>query len=126
MNGPLAAAICFAMALVLGAALGLFYGFLRPLRQKHPHIADLLFLPAMVYAWLYLSFAVCRGDVRLVYTAGLFAGAVLWEISLGRLLRPVFRGFWRVIAWPFKKIFAKIGDFVKILFAIGKKKSTIK
>ena len=133
MNAPLTAAGRFAMALLLGAGLGLYYGFLRPLRRKHVHLADMLFLPGMVVAWLYLSFAVCRGDLRLAYTAGLLVGAIVWECTLGQLLRPVFFGLWRLlktlaglILWPFGKIFKKTVDFLKILFAIGKKRSTIK
>ena len=31
----------------------------RPLRIRHPHLADLLFVPALFWAWLYLGFAVC-------------------------------------------------------------------
>jgi hypothetical protein len=133
MNSPLPAAIRFGWALLLGAALGLYYGFLRPLRRKHVHLADLLFFPGLFVAWMYLSFGVCRGDLRLAYTMGLFAGAILWECTLGKLLRPFFSWVWRfakalvgLILWPFEKIFLKIAQFAKFLFAIRKKRSTIK
>lgn len=128
MNAPEIAAQRFAMALLLGAGVGLYYGFLRPLRQKHPHFADLLFLPGLITAWLYLSFGVCLGDLRMAYTMGLFLGAVIWEITCGRLLRPVFRLFWRlvdrffgILLLPAVKIFQYIRKFVKFLVASGKK-----
>ena len=115
-----------------GTALGLFYGFLRPLRPRHSFLSDLLFLPAMGYAWLYFSFAVCRGDIRLGYTMGLLIGAIFFDATVGRLLRPVFFGVWRLVSriWHsifglFKKFFKKIGQKRKILFALWKKWFTI-
>ncbi len=132
MNGPALDGWRFLWGCGIGAVLGVWYGFLRPLRPRHTVFADLLFLPAMGYAFLYLSFAVCRGDIRLGYTMGLLIGAVLWECSLGRLLRPVFFGFWRLISKIFngifaifKKIFKKIRKNAKFLFAIWKKWFTI-
>ncbi len=128
MNAPQIAARRFGMALLLGAAVGLYYGFLRPLRRRHPHIGDLLFAPGAITAWLYLSFGICLGDIRMAYTLGLFLGAVLWESTCGRLLQPVFRLFWRVlhrifamVFLPLTKIFQKTGKFVKFLIASGKK-----
>ena len=64
MTDPLTSAYRFAIACLLGCGLGLWYGFLRPLRLRHPHISDLLFLPGAVYAWLLLGFQICRGDLR--------------------------------------------------------------
>lgn len=132
MTGPALDGWRFFCACKIGLALGLFYGFLRPLRPRHPLMSDLLFLPVMGYAWLYLSFAICRGDIRLGYCAGLFLGAAVWEMTVGRLLRPVFQGFWKVISriwtgiWrPFQKIFKKIYKNAKKLFAIWKKWFTI-
>ena len=132
MTGPAQDGHRFLMACLLGLGLGLVYGFLRPLRRKRPILADLLFLPVMGYAWLYLGFAVCRGDLRLGYCIGLPLGAILWELTVGRLLRPVFDLFWRVIfricrgiSRIFKKFFKKMQKFLKILFAIWKKCYTI-
>ena len=132
MTGPAEDGRRFLMACLIGLGLGLVYGFLRPLRRKRPVFADLMFLPAMGYAWLYLGFAVCRGDLRLGYCAGLLFGAVIWELTVGRLLRPVFdllftgifwisNGFFRI----FGKIFKKIQKNLKILFALWKKCYTI-
>lgn len=132
MTGPALDGWRFLCACLIGLPLGLCYGFLRPLRSRHPFLADLLFLPAMGYAWLYLGFAICRGDLRLGYCLGLFLGAVFWELTIGQLLKPVFRGFWRIVSRIFrgffnifKKFFKKIGVFLKIVFALWKKWFTI-
>ena len=132
MNGPALDAWRFGMACLLGLPLGILYSFLRPLRPRHTIVSDLLFLPALFYSWLYLSFAVCRGDIRLSYCTGLLVGILIWEWTLGRWLRPVFRGIWRVISriwhgfWsPFQKIFKKIRKKSKNLFALWKKWFTI-
>lgn len=102
----------FGLGFLLGAGLGLLYGFLRPARQKHPHIADLFFVIAAFWAWLQLSFGICKGDIRLGSTSGLLLGALLWEWTFGRLLRPVFLWLW--------KIFGKIASYtllpIKIFF----------
>lgn len=128
MTAPAVAARQFLIACAMGLGLGLFYGFLRPLRRRHVHLADLLFLPALFYGWLALGFGICGGDLRIVPTLGLGLGAVAWECSIGRLLRPVFAWLWgilfQILALPgriFKKIFAKIAKFAKFLLASGKK-----
>ena len=101
------------VACLMGAGLGILYGFLRPPRRRHPHLSDLLFSGCAFWVWLYLSFAVCRGDVRIGYTAGLFIGCIGWELTFGKLLRPLFSCFWQVLAkiWAFSlrpgKIFLK-------------------
>ena len=132
MTGPALDGWRFLWACGIGAILGVWYGFLRPLRPRHTVLSDLLFVPVLGYAWLYFSFAVCRGDIRLGYTAGLFIGAFLWEFTVGRLLRPVFQGVWWLVSriWSgffgiFKKIFKKIRKNAKILFALWKKWFTI-
>ena len=132
MTGPALDGWRFLCACGIGLCLGVYYGFLRPLRPRHTGLSDLLFLPALGYAWLYLSFAVCRGDIRLSYTAGLFLGAAVWELTAGKWLRPVFQGFWQLISriwtgiWrPFQKIFKKIYKIAKKLFALWKKWFTI-
>ena len=132
MTGPALDGWRFLWACGIGAILGVWYGFLRPLRPRHTVLSDLLFLPALVYGWLYLSFAICRGDIRLGYTFGLLVGALLWEWTAGRWLRPAVQGFWRLISkiWHgflgiFEKIFKNIRKNAKILFAIWKKWFTI-
>ena len=104
MTEPTQAAGCLLWALALGAGLGVVYGFLRPLRPRLTHLADLLFVVVAFYAWLYLSFAICHGQIRLAGTLGLAAGCVAWESTVGRALRPVFFGFWRLLWVPVEKI----------------------
>lgn len=90
---PETAAYRLVCALALGAALGLLYGFLRPLRPKHTVLADGLFLLGVFWVWLYYNFALCGGDIRLGCCGGLLAGGLAWESTAGRWLRPVFGGF---------------------------------
>ena len=132
MTPPVLAAWRFGFACLLGGVLGVVYSTLRPLRQKRTALADGLFLVLLLFVWLQLGFRICRGDLRLGYTAGLFLGILLWELTLGRLLRPIFFGLWDGIAgllqwilWPIKKFFQKICQFSKFIFASLKKWVTI-
>ena len=125
---PALAARRFLIALLLGCALGLYYGFLRPLRRKRHWPADLLFVAGALWVWIYLMFAVCAGDLRFGYTAGLFGGALLWEQVIGPLLQPVFLGFWqtagRVISCvflPARKICKKNLQIFKKYICFGEK-----
>ena len=52
MTTPQAEALRFLTACLLGAGLGVVYGFLRPLRPKWTTLADSAFLLAAVLAWL--------------------------------------------------------------------------
>lgn len=118
--------------LVTGAALGIVYDFLRPLRQRHHAPADLIFVLLMLCAWVQYSFGICLGRIRLVTTAAFLLGLWLWERTISRLLRPVFFGFWRgifrILGWitfPAAKIFEKIRKFGKKVFASLKKRGTM-
>ena len=115
MREPGLGAARFLISCLVGLQLGLLYGFLRPLRPRHKALSDLLFLPALGAAFLYVGFEICRGDLRLGCFLGLAAGAVVWEQTAGRLLRPVFSCFWkgsrRILDFfllPAKKISKKI------------------
>lgn len=88
----------FFQAFLIGLPLGAYYGFLRPLRPRHTLLSDFLFLPAAFYAWLVVGFGICLGDLRLGCCSGLLLGAVVWDATCGRLLRPVFAWFWRMLA----------------------------
>jgi hypothetical protein len=132
MTPPAVAAQRLGISFVMGLVLGVLYGFLRPVRIKHRHLGDLIFVIATAIVWVYQSFAVCRGDLRPGYWAGLAAGCIIWELTAGRLLRPVFSFFWkwfdRIFGFPFRllrKIFIKIIRFLKNVFASAKKWVTI-
>lgn len=133
MTAPYLAAARFAIACAIGLGLGVVYSFLRPLRQKATTLGDLLFLLFFAAGWVYLGFAVCRGDLRLGYSAGLIVGIFLWEATLGRALRPVFFAFWRIIFRVLRGAFRPVAGFfrffchfVKKRIANGKKSGTIK
>ena len=128
MMTPEIAAVRFLRGVVLGLFRGAWYGFLRPLGRRRQTLADLLFLCGVFPVWLYLSFAVCQGDLHLGYLASLPLGGILFDSTLGRLLRPVWDKFWGVIGWIYRnlrKFFKKIIIFLKKPFASDKKSSTI-
>lgn len=118
----------FLTACLLGAGLGLVYNFLRPLRPRFTALSDLLFLGVLGYTLVYLFFGVCAGDIRGGYALGLAAGGFAWEWTLGRLISPVFAGFWkalghlfRALGAPWKKFFQKKSEKTKIfLCKLGK------
>ena len=125
---PAVAAWRFWGSLLLGGCLGIFYGFLRPLGRRHRILADVVFSLTAVWVWLYICFALCRGDIRTVYLLGMVSGILLWEGSFGRWLRPVFSGFWGfvgtvtgILLIPWKKFWT----IAKILFASAEKWVTI-
>ena len=124
MTAPALAATRFALALGVGVALGLIYGFLRPLGPRLNWLRDSIFVLCALFGWIYLGFGLCEGDLRFGYTAGMILGAFAWEMTVGRLLRPVFSCFWKFFAFllvPFKKTTGYFQLFSKKLFAKCKK-----
>ena len=115
-------------ALALGAVLGLFWGFLRPLGKRRRNLADGLFLPGLALGLCVLGFGVCGGDLRPACLGAAALGGIGEEMTLGRLLAPVFYGFWfilsrfrRVVLTFWKKffksaknVFASAGKWVTI------------
>ena len=71
MIGPEIAARWLLWSLAIGAAVGLFYAFLRPAPEKLRQLWDLLFVCAAFYGWLYLGFGICGGDLRFGCTAAM-------------------------------------------------------
>lgn len=133
MTMPSETAWLFLLAMGIGAGVGLFYGFLRPLRPRFTTLCDLLLLPVVFYAWIYHSFALCRGDIRFGHALGILLGALVWDRTVGRLLHPLFVGFWKLVgiiflflSRPVKFFLKKSADFLKFLLAIGKKTITIR
>ena len=114
MTVPAIAAARFAAGCGLGMLLGIWYDFLRPLGAKRYALRDLAFLGGFCWAWMQLMFGFCRGDLRPGAFFSLLLGFCLWQMTAGRLVRPLFFGFWRMVGaifaflWmPFKKILKK-------------------
>lgn len=117
---PAVAAARTGGALLIGMALGVLYGFLRPLRPKYTLASDGIFVLAALMGWIYLAFGICRGDPRLGHWAAAIGGGFLWEMTVGRYLGKFYRGFWRLsgkirrLIWaPFKKFFHFFGRNAK-------------
>ena len=111
MTSPAVTAARVVAGMGLGLALGVLWDLLKPLSRRHPHLSDLLFLPALIWAWLELGFGICGGDLRLGCTASLGLGWAAWELTLGRLLTPAVTAIWDFLGAfflgllaPFRKI----------------------
>ena len=129
MTEPATAFRRFLIGLMLGCVLGIFYGFLRPIRRGKAVFADMIFVLFAGWVYLFYGFAVCRGDLRLGYILPPILSAMVWNRFLGGWLQPVFDGFWRFVSGifkPFQRFFKKMWIFIKFLFASGKKWSKIK
>jgi hypothetical protein len=119
----------FAAALLMGMGLGVVYELLRPLRPKHTACSDGLFVAAVWYAWIYLGFGICGGDIRMVQVAGLLLGALAFRLTLGKLLQRVIFAISasvRQLFGPVRRFLKKIWNFQKKIFASGKKSVKIK
>ena len=93
MTAPQTGAVRFCAAALIGVALGIFYGFLRPLRPKYTTLADGIFLLGVYYGWIWWAFGICEADPRPVGLFAMALGGVGWEMTAGRFFRPVFRCF---------------------------------
>ena len=130
MTEPIFAAKLFLAAFGIGCLLGILYGFLRPLPFW---LRDLIWITGLFYGWIYHSFALCRGDIRMGNALGILLGTVVWELTLGRFLRPLFRLFWGIVfrilgifLLPLKKFLKKAKIFINFLLSRSQKIFTIK
>ena len=122
---PALAARNLGLACLLGCAAGLWYGIFRPVRPRW--FSDLLFVTVLFWLWLVLSFDVCDGDLRFGYTAAFLLCTFLFDRTAGRLLAPLFDGFWRLVyrflgffLYPFREILKKIRKIAKKYLHCGK------
>ena len=118
MTVPAVAAHRILWALAVGAFLGLCYDFLRPLRRRHHGPMDFVFVQIALVTWVWYSFKICLGDIRMGGTVALGLGFVLWLGTASMVVRRLFYWFWLVIfrvlqgfAYPFVKIFEKTKMF---------------
>lgn len=125
MTAPARAAADFLLACGVGAMLGAFYGFLRPLRPRLQSLCDGIFVLAAFLAWVYTGFGIFGGQLGLLPCCALVAGALAWEFTMGALLRRFFSMFWHLFLLPFGFIFRFFRKFLKKLFAFRKKWVTI-
>ena len=112
--------------LVLGVEMGAAWGFLRPLKRKA--LADGIFVLALAAGLCRLAFGRCGGDLRPACLGAAALGFFLEEWGLGRLLAPLFYGFWSILSkirrgvltfWKkffksAKNVFASAGKWVTI------------
>ena len=110
-------------SLCVGMASGLCFDIVRPIRPRF--LGDILFLLFFGWLWLELTFGICAGDLRMGCLVAIGVGTFLWEMGPGRLTRPIFRRFWKILVLPFKKFFQKTKKILKNPFARRKKSSTI-
>ena len=113
MNQPVLAAGRFAGAAGVGLLLGLWYGFLRPLRPRFTVLADGAFLLGAFWGWLEVAFRICGGDLRLAYLAGMGLGGIVWDRTAGLCLRGLFSTFWSGVAGFFRGLGRPVKNFLK-------------
>lgn len=118
--------------ILLGAAVGVGADLLFPLRRRSCLLADVLWGGWILWIWLVISFCICRGDIRMGYSAAAFLGALGWRLAVSPVLRPVLNGIWELAAGFFgmpvklsKIILKKTKKFLKKLFPTGRKWVTI-
>ena len=125
MNPPRIAAARFLSAVALGIPLGIWYSFLRPLRPKHTALSDLLFLPGTLWAWVFLTFGICRGDIRLAYRGAGARGLGLGKngrADAAKVFLPILGSNWADLEFSLyarKKIFTNYKNFVCIWGKMG-------
>lgn len=129
MTVPAQAALRVLWGLAVGAILGVCYDFLRPLRRRHHTPADGIFMLAAFAGWVWYSFQICAGDIRLGGTVSIGMGIALWLGTVSMVTRRIFYWFWLVIfqifhflTLPLGKFFQKMRHFAKKVFAYGKKR----
>ena len=100
-------------SVLLGAALGGYYGFLRPLRPRRTALSDVLFSLGAGWVWLFHSFYLCRGDIREIHLAGLLLGILAFRLTLGTLLQPAVGRFYRGIGSTIRFVMHPVGKIFK-------------
>ena len=102
-------------ALILGAALGLVYDLLRPLRHGRLSTAltDLLFCLVTTLALLAFLLYAGRGRLRIFAIFGILSGAAVWFLTLSRPLRRLASAVGRTVAAPVRFIGRTLKNILK-------------
>ena len=93
MTTPMDTLRLFLAALTVGCGVGLWYSFLRPLPR---HLRDLLWLCGLFYGWIWHSFALCRGDIRMGHAVGILLGAFGWYLTAGEVFHSKVRSCYKL------------------------------
>ena len=93
MNTVTVSAGQFAAACLAGFGLGAVYALLRPLPNRLRGLTDGVFILAVGYAWLQVSFRICGGDIRMIHFAGLLFGIWAFRMTLGKPLQRAIGRF---------------------------------
>lgn len=106
----------FLLCLLGGMGLGAFLDILITLGKTVRFlrwITDLLVgMGLLVVNWL-LFLYVGDGEYRIFFPVGVFAGCMIWKISLGRYFRIGCSLFWKILSIPCVKICRILKNFIK-------------
>lgn len=121
MNPPALLFYRFLISCALGVGLGILYDLTSSLPRLLRHLGDFLFVLVLFIVGIYLGFGVCRGDLRPVYSAGLFLGLLAWHYTVGKLFRQFFTWVFRTIRKPFSIFWSKLKKTAKFIHIFSKK-----
>lgn len=118
----------FGQALLLGAALGLFYDGFRILRFALPcravtiALQDILYFLCAALATFWFFLKANSGELRGIVIIAEISGAMLWYFTLGRLVmgaaRPIIRMVKKILRVLFRLF---IRPILLLLLAIGRR-----
>lgn len=114
----------FLLAVIFGAVYGLVYDLLRGLRRNlraMTQFADLLFCLLCLLGNLLFAFYIGQGEYRIFMLIAGLLGALIYFLSLSRIIFPTFQLLWRLILLPFRKIRLILGKTAKKSLKISKK-----
>ena len=91
---------CFLCGVLLGPVTDL----LRPLHPRLPRLTETVLSAALLAAWLFTSFGLCRGDLQLGYYLAMLGGFGLWEWLFGRAASAFWARLWHFAGIPLGEI----------------------
>ena len=91
---------CFLCGVLLGPVTDL----MRPLHPRLPRLTETVLSAALLAAWLFTSFGLCRGDLQLGYYLATLGGFFLWEWVFGGAAAAFFARLWHFAGIPLGEI----------------------